>query len=130
MTPVSAAISRLSALYLGGIGLTFLFGSDALLPVLIAGYPAEGAWLGQLLAAAWLAAAVLNWNGRNTVLGGVYGRPLVNLNLLLYFIGALGLAKSGAGGLVTWMLTAPMSLFALVYGVVLLRGPFDSLTAE
>ena len=64
------------------------------------------------------------------MLGGVYGRPLVNMNLLMYFIGALALAKGGTGTLVASLLTAPMSLFALVYGVVLLRGPFDSLKVE
>ena len=128
--PVSSTISRLSAVYLGGLGLAFLFASDALLPRLIPGFPPAAAWLGQLLAAAWLAAAALNWNGRNTVLGGVYGRPLVNMNLLMYFIGALALAKGGTGTLLASLLTAPMSLFALVYGVVLLRGPFDSLKVE
>ncbi len=129
MPRLSSAISRVSAVYLGAVGLALLFASDTLLPKMIAGLPPDAAWLGQLVAGAWLGAAVTNWNGRNNLLGGVYGRPLVNLNLMLYMVGALALVKGGDGQLVLWLLTVPTSLLAIVYGALLLRGPFDPLTA-
>jgi hypothetical protein len=125
MPPISSTISRTSAIYLGVLGLALLFASDLLLPRVIPGFPREAAWLGQLLAAAWLGAATLNWHGRATVLGGVYGRPLLGLNLTLYVVGALALARVDAVSPLLWLVKGPMSLLGLVYGALLLRGPFD-----
>jgi hypothetical protein len=62
MSPVHAfQISRASAIVLAGAGIALLFAGDDLLPRLISGFPSQGAWLGQLLAAAWLGIAALNW---------------------------------------------------------------------
>ena len=46
-------------------------------------------WLGQLLGSAWLGVAALNWASRATILGGIYGRPIVLANLAIYFTGVL-----------------------------------------
>jgi hypothetical protein len=91
---ISSALSRLSAVVLLLCGLALLFGSDTLLPALAAGFPPAAAWLGQLLAAAWLGVAAMNWLHRSALLGGIYGRPLVLGNLSLYFISALSLLRA------------------------------------
>lgn len=122
---ISSLISRTSALVLAAGGLALLFASDALLPLLLPGLPASAAWLGQLVAAAWLSVALFNWNARGTILGGVYGRPAVNLNLVLYAVSALALLKAAQPTFAVRLLTVPMALMALVYTAVLLRGPFD-----
>lgn len=122
---ISSIIARASALLLGGAGLALLFASDAVLPVLLPGMPASATWLGQLLAAAWLSVALFNWNSRATVLGGIYGRPAVNLNLVLYLVSALGLLKADGAAPVLRIVAVPFVVMALVYGAVLLRGPFD-----
>lgn len=127
---VSSIISRVSALVLAVPGAMLLFASDALLPALLPGMPPSAAWLGQLLAAAWLSVALFNWNSRGTVLGGVYGRPAVNLNLVLYLVSALGLLKADGAGLMLRAVTVPFVLMAAVYAAVLLRGPFDRPTAS
>lgn len=127
MPPVSSALSRVSAIYLGLLGLAFLFASDELLPRLIPGFPANAAWFGQLLAAAWLGAAAVNWNGRANLLGGIYGRPQVTLNLMIFMVGALSMLRASAPPLALWSLTVPMSVLGLAYAAVFLRGPFDRL---
>ena len=127
MPPVSSALSRASALYLGLVGLAFLFASDALLPRLIPGFPAGAPWIGQLLAAAWLGAAAVDWNGRANLLGGIYGRPQVALNLTLFMVGALSMLRASASPLALWGLTVPMSILGLAYAAVFVRGPFDRL---
>lgn len=127
---ISSIIARVSALVLGSAGLTLLFASDAVLPVLLPGMPASAAWLGQLLAAAWLSVALFNWNARATVLGGVYGRPAVNLNLVLYLVSALGLLKADGAAPVVRIVAVPFVVMALVYAAVLLRGPFDRPAAD
>ena len=122
---VSGTLSIVSAIYLGAIGVALLFGSDSLVPRLLPGAGMGGAWFGQLLAAAWIGTAITNWNGRANVLGGIYGRPQVNLNLMIFVIGGLSLLKAPTTPLVLWMFTVPMGVLAVAYTAVFLRGPFD-----
>ncbi|HEY0152822.1 MAG TPA: hypothetical protein VGB92_12550 [Longimicrobium sp.] len=129
---ISSIVTRISAAVLLAGGLALLFASDVLLPVMVPGFPAEGAWLGQLLGAAWLGVAALNWLHRGALLGGIYGRPVVLANLVLYFVGALSLLRALVGSgvpRVMWGLAVPLALMAVVYGVLLLRGPLDPLDA-
>ena len=109
-------------------GLLFLFAADDILPRLIPAFPPSGAWLGQLLAAAWLGVALLNWFSRSTLLGGIYGRAVVTTNAVLYFVGAMSLLKivtrPGTSPAV-WLLAIPFVLFAAVYSWLLFRGPFE-----
>jgi len=125
---ISTWITRASAVFLGLGGLALLFASDAILPRLIPGYPPAGAWLGQLLAAAWLAVAVLNWVSQPAMLGGIYGRPVVVTNAALYFISATVLLKGVVrpdAPRVLWVVCALVVLFAGVYGWLMFRGPFE-----
>ena len=107
-----------------------LFAPDIVLPALIPGFPRAAAWLGQLLGAAWLGIAALNWLQRAAMLGGIYGRPIVLANLVLYFISALSLLRSllgGGGPPALWLALALTGVLAAAYGALLLRGPFDPL---
>ncbi len=122
---ISSAISRVSALLLATIGLTMLFAADTILPYLLPGLTPAASWLGQLIAAGWLSIALFNWNGRNTILGGIYGRPAVNLNLMLYLVSALALFKANGRSPAVLVMGALFGVMAIVYGVALLRGPFD-----
>ena len=122
----STLISRASAGVLALGGLALLFAPDVILPRVIPGFPAAGTWLGQLIAAAWLAVATLNWLSRSALLGGIYGRSVVATNSTLYCIAAIVLLKAAAAseapkGL--WIVTAPVVLLAGVYGWLLFRGP-------
>ena len=110
-------------------GLALLFASDAILPRLVPDFPAAAVWLGQLLAAALLALAALNWLSQSALLGGIYGRPVVLANAAFYFIAATVLVKvitrhdaSTALRLVFLLVV----LFAAMYGWLLFRGPIDS----
>jgi hypothetical protein len=86
---ISSLVSRASAaiLLLGGV--TLLFAPDVVLPALVPAFPPAAMWLGQLLAAAWLGVAALNWLQRGALLGGIYGRSVVLANVALYFISEL-----------------------------------------
>lgn len=125
---ISTQISRASAglLLLGGLAL--VFASDAILPRIIPNFPAAGTWLGQLLAAAWLAIAALNWLSQSVLLGGIYGRPVVLANAGLYFITATTMLKGvmrrdmPAG---IWLVVIPAVVFTAIYGWLLFRGPFE-----
>lgn len=126
----SSLTSRVSAavLLLGGVAL--LFAPDVLLPALVPGFPPAAAWVGQLVAAAWLGIATLNWLQRGAMLGGIYGRPTVLANVALYAISALSLLSAAAAPGTPrslWVPAVAALVLAIVYGALLLRGPFDPL---
>lgn len=126
---ISSTLTRTSATFLAAAGVALLFAPDILLPALVPGFPPAGAWLGQLVAAAWLGVAALNWLQRSALLGGIYGRPVVFTNLVLYFVGALSVLRALLGGApaALWLVVVPMAAFGAAYGALLLRGPFDPL---
>jgi hypothetical protein len=59
------------------------------------------------------------------VLGGIHGRPVVLANAALFFISAmvLGNAATRAGSIALWIATSVAGLMALLYGLLLFRGP-------
>lgn len=125
---ISTQISRASAAVLAGCGLALLFGSDVILPSLVPAFPASAAWLGQLLAAAWLALAALNWLSQSALMGGIYSRPIVLANAAFYFIAAMVLFKVVTKRDATaalWIAFAIAAIFALIYGLLLFRGPIE-----
>ena len=125
---ISTQVARASAVVLLLGGLALLFAPDVILPLLVPPFPAGAAWLGQLLAAAWLALAALDWLGQGALLGGIYGRPVVVANAALYFITAVVLLKVVARGrahAALWLLVVLAVIFAGVYGWLLFRGPFE-----
>lgn len=125
---LSTMISRASAGVLAVGGLLLLFAPDVVLARFIPGSPPAEAWLAQLLAAAWLGLASLNWISRGALLGGIHGRPVVAANAVSYFVGATSLLKAALRPdqpAALWLLAAPLGLFAALYGWLLLRGPFE-----
>ena len=77
-----------------------------------------------------LGGVTLNWPQRGALLGGICGRSVVFANSTLYLISALSLLRALPGGtapVVTWLVFVPLAVLAVVYGALLLRGPFDPL---
>jgi hypothetical protein len=124
---ISTLVSRSSAAILVAGGVLLVFAADEVLPRLSPGFPPSSAWLGQILGAAWLGLAALNWINRRAILGGIYGRPIVFANLIHYFIAAMVLIRAAnAGSKLIWLLAVPAITLALAYGALLFRGPFDT----
>ena len=129
----SRLISRTSAIVLLVGGVLLLFAPDVVLPRLSPGFPASALWLGQLLGAAWLGMAALNWVSRLAMLGGIYGRPTVFANAALYFISALAILRAASrtpSSTGLWVLAVPAIVLAVAYGWLLFRGPFERELAE
>ena len=121
-------VSRASATTLAVGGIALLFASDVVLPRLAPALPPGAAWIGQLVAAGWLAVAAVNWTGQSTLIGGIYGRPLVTANFALYFVTATSVlrpALDARSPRSIWLVAVPSVAFAAMYGWLLLRGPFE-----
>ncbi len=119
-------ITHTSAALLGLSGAALLFASDAILPALVPGVPASAAPIGQLLGAAWLGLAALDWLQRDAVLGGIYGRPVVFANLVLSFVSALSVVGAGPASGAAWAVAGAAGALALAWGLLLFRGPFET----
>ena len=120
----SRIVSSASALVLAALGGVLLFAADELLPRLVPGVQAEAAWIGQVLGAAWLGLAALNWLSRGSVLGGIYGRPIVMANAVMYFITTTAVVKAPFAG--ARLAACLPVIFAVLYGSLLFRGPFSA----
>jgi hypothetical protein len=122
---ISGMVARASALLLAVCGVSLLFAADVILPRIAPGISPDASWFGQLLAAAWLGLAALNWLTRSSVLGGIYGRPIVLTNTTLYFVSAMVLinAATRGGSIALWVATAVAGVMAFLYGSLMFRGP-------
>jgi len=73
----------------------------------------------QLLGALYLAFAAVNWIARESVIGGVYARPISLGNFAHFIVGALILAKyvlGGAPGLPAIGALLVYAAFAIIFG--------------
>ena len=120
----SRSIATLSAVLLGACGLFLLFAPDVVVSTFVADPVPLVEVLAQLLGGAWLGVAMLNWFTRGQPLGGIYGRPVVFANLLLYFVAASALLK-----VAPWRAELPFiagaaaAVMAALYGWLLFRSP-------
>ena len=122
-------LMTLSALVLGILGAAATF-----LPQEILAYGGMragtlGVLLMQMLGAAYLGFAMLNWMNRENLMGGIYNRPAALGNFLHFTIVALALVKDALGGLIEPGLMAGavlFSVFAVWFGLVLFGNPLPS----
>ena len=122
---ISTVVACTSAVLLRAAAFPLLFASDVIRPRIIPGLPLASSWLGKRPDAGWLSVALFNWNARHAVLGGIYGRPSLNLNLVVYVVSGLALLKASDATLAVRVTAVPFVAMAAVYGVLLSRGPLD-----
>jgi hypothetical protein len=97
-----------SSLVLGLAGIFALFAPENLLVML--GVPAANplSVLIQLTGALYFSMAMINWTAKDSIIGGIYARPISLGNFAHFFSGTLLLAKyllsNGHSGTILWML--------------------------
>lgn len=120
-----------TSIYLGmvGFGLTFI-------PQEIAGFFNAGTnrtfiLTLQVLGALYLGFAMMNWVAKNSMIGGIYNRPLVLGNLLHFLVSAFALLKTvgkyaESQFIIIITITIFYSIFALSFGYFLGTDPIKS----
>jgi len=113
----------LSAVMLGALGVACIFLPQELASAL--GLPESGAIAIQMLGALYFGFAMLNWTAKGSLLGGIYGRPIVFGNLAHFVIGTLVLIKPlwKQPDSIMLILTIIYALFAIFFGLILFRHP-------
>ena len=80
----------------------------------------------QILGALYLGFALINWFARDTVIGGIYSKPLSLGNFGHFMIGALVLGKAltaGPASMELWAASLLYGTFALLFGYIMFTHP-------
>lgn len=81
----------------------------------------------QLLGALYFAFSMLNWMTKESIIGGIYNRPIVMANLAHFCIGGLAAIKSAMNHPTLppaiWIVAGVYAIFAVLFGVLLFRSP-------
>ena len=82
-----------TSLILGLAGIVTLFAPDSLLSMLNAPITRQSLVIIQLMGAQYFSFALMNWTAKDSVIGGVYARPVSLGNFGHFLVGTLLLAK-------------------------------------
>jgi hypothetical protein len=80
----------------------------------------------QLLGALYLSFAMLNWTAKQSLIGGIYNRPIALGNFLHFMMGALALGKgviANPAARVLAPLAIVYALFAVAFALVFFTSP-------
>ena len=116
-----------SALVMGALGLSATFlpqeiaaylGASTTLPLLI-----------QVLGALYIGFAMLNWTAKDSLIGGIYNRPIAIGNLVHFLVAALALAKGAFANPAIQMIlpfAIGYAIFAIAFGMIFITSPVKS----
>lgn len=115
-----------SAIVMGVAGAAGLFLPQEILAAISA--PAAGIFpaLVQLLAAGLFGFAMINWMAKDSLIGGIYNRPVLVGNTTHFAIGAITLVKLVSGGMrepAVVVATVVYVVFAIGFGMLMFRSP-------
>ena len=111
-----------AALFQGLYGVAMLFLPDVLLGWFAAGADVRAAFFAQQFGTALLGLAALNWIGRASPVGGIYGRPLVVGNTTFFTANAFLLLRQSLEQPTAWALwvnEAAVAGFAVAFALLL-----------
>jgi hypothetical protein len=120
-----------SALAMGALGIAITFLPQELLTWL--GIMPTGAvatsvlpLVVQLTGALYLSFAMLNWTAKDSLLGGIYNRPIAIGNFLHFVMGALALGKgvfANPGARLLVPVAIVYAIFAIAFAMILFTSP-------
>lgn len=119
----------LVSLVYGVAGIVLTFAPDELLARAGATPAPVVVWLGQLLGAALLGLAFLNWLQRHAVVGGILGRPLLLTNLtflMVSFFASVHQWRAAGTSPLFAATSVVLGLLAAAFGLRLFRAPPDT----
>ena len=114
-----------SAFLLLAVGIALSFVSQEILEATVGRAEQTTVVVMQLLGAAYLGFAFLNWMSRGATLGGIYGRPLTMPNFLHFSMVAITLVKLAQAwpGALLIAAAAVSAVFAAWFGLVVFNPP-------
>ena len=106
-----------SSLFLGVAGLSALFAPEELLKLVSLPQTTPLPVLIQLMGALYLSFALMNWTAKESIIGGIYLRPISIANFLHFIMGALTLIKYQLSNVVNGFLWGAL-IFYIVFSII------------
>ena len=117
-----------SGLFLGVLGITFTFIPDEIVSGLVETPSPVSILPLQLLGALYIGFALLNWMAKESLIGGIYNRPIAIGNFTHFAVGAMALikiiTKIQTHSEVVISLASVYVIFAILFGYVFRTSPF------
>ena len=111
-----------SALFMAALGLAATFMPQEIIGALGGGTGHTLPLLVQTLGAFYLGFAMLNWMAKESLIGGIYSRPVSMGNFLHFAIAGIAMVKAAAAGeraVPILVCTALYAVFAVAFGAVI-----------
>jgi hypothetical protein len=114
-----------SALFLSLLGLPCIFAPDVVLSRLAGTTTPAAELLVQIAGALFLGFAAVNWMGKASLMGGIYGRPVAIGNLLHFLVAAIALLKAAPSlsDPLAWPVAAVYAGLAAGFAFIVFRNP-------
>ena len=117
-----------SGLFLGVLGITFTFIPDEVVSGLVETPSPMSILPLQLLGALYIGFALLNWMAKESLIGGIYNRPIAIGNFTHFAVGAMALikiiTKIQTHSEIVISLATVYVIFAILFGYVIRTSPF------
>jgi hypothetical protein len=119
----SRLLMSASAIVLGLLGVTATFAPDDV--IVRMGLPKSrlADLLVQIIGGVYLGFGMLNWMAKGSVMGGIYGRPLVMGNLLHFVTSGLAILSRVTELSSLWAFAVVYLFFGAGFGLLLVRHP-------
>ncbi|GGF23160.1 hypothetical protein [Echinicola rosea] len=116
-----------SAIFMLAMGVGFTFFPHELTMQIVPDNASHTTLLSQVMGAMYIGFAILNWTQKNSLIGGIYNRPLVLANFSHFMIGGLPLLKTvilkTTSSSLLIAATIIYVIFALLFGWLMFRHP-------
>jgi hypothetical protein len=125
-------IMTISSIILGATGVILTFAPDMVLRNLNIDTNPTSILLGQVIGGLYFGYSMLNWMTKESLIGGIYNRPVAIANFTHFLIAGLSIIKRliSDPGLpkALWVAGAVYLVFGLLFILILFRHPINSTT--
>jgi hypothetical protein len=123
-------VMTFTALVLGATGILLTFAPDLALNLLLDDITPTAMLLAQVLGGLYFSYAMLNWMTKESLIGGIYNRPVAVANLTHFIIAGLALVK----GLLAhpelpkalWIAGGIYTVLGVLFTIIMFRHPVKS----
>ena len=119
-----------ASITLGAAGATLIFASDIVLINLSIDVNQSSLLLGQIVGALYFGFAMLNWMTKESLIGGIYNRPIAVANFTHFMIAGLAIVKAIVSNpelsKILWATCFAYVIFGILFMIILFRHPVKS----
>ncbi|MBK8291495.1 MAG: hypothetical protein IPK96_11735 [Flammeovirgaceae bacterium] len=116
-----------TSLLLGVSGIALTFAPDLIIGSLGVNPSQVSIILGQILGALYFGFAMLDWMTKESLIGGIYNRPVAVANFTHFMIAGLALVKASISNpqipILLILVSGVYAVLALLFGILLFRHP-------